>query len=72
MPRITKKVLEERVEQLAALTNKNFVVGYWNGYSHIYNKLDGTMLISGTCRECKDAVDMFIYGYQVALIDSLI
>ena len=72
MSRITKKVLEERVEQLATLTNTNFVVGYWNGYSHVYNKLNGSMLITGTCRECKDAVDMFIYGYQAALSHSLI
>lgn len=72
MTRITKKVLEERVEQLATLTNKNFVVGYWDGYSHVYNQLNGSMLITGTCRECKDAVDMFMYGYQTATSDLLI
>lgn len=72
MTRITKKVLEERVEQLAVLTNTNFVVGYWDGYSHVYNKSSGAMLITGTCKECKDAVDMFMYGYQVTLSKSLI
>lgn len=71
MTRITKKLLEERVELLEVLTNTNFVVGYWDGYSHVYNKLGGTMLITGTCKECKDAVDMFMYGYQVALSKSL-
>ena len=70
MSRITRKVLGERVKQLAELTSRNYVVGYWNGYSHIYNKSNGTMLITGTCRECKDVVDMFMYGYQSAIVDS--
>lgn len=64
-----KKVLEERVAQLAELTARNYVVGYWNGLSHVYNKDNGDMLLAGSLRECKLAVDMFIMGYDVAIVD---
>ena len=70
MFRMTKKVLEERVSQLSELTNRMFVVGYWNGMSHVYDKSTGENLSTGTLRECKNAVDMFMYGYKQAIDDS--
>ena len=67
MTRISKKVLKERVSQLAVLTNNDYTVGFWNSLAHVYVKSTGTMLITGTKRECKEADDMFIYGYRTAL-----
>lgn len=67
MKRLTKSVFEESVNYLRELTNCNYTVGYWNGFAHVYNKSSGEMLFTGTLRECKDAVDMFIMGYKSAL-----
>lgn len=69
MKRLTKRILEERVEYLALLTKIDYVVGYCNGLVHVYNKLTGVVIITGTLRECKDAVDMVILGYNLAIKD---
>lgn len=72
MTRITKKELEEIVCHLAELTNRKYVVGYWNGLPHVYNKNNGELLVAGTTRECKDCVDMFIYGYKMSRMDLIV
>lgn len=41
MKRLTKSILEERVEYLALLTKIDYVLGYWNGLVHVYNKSTG-------------------------------
>ena len=38
MKMIIKKQLAERVEYLRKITGVDWVVGYWNGYAHIYDK----------------------------------
>lgn len=38
MKRLTKSILEERVRYLALLTKTDYVLGYWNGLVHVYNK----------------------------------
>ena len=40
----TYKKHSERVEYLALLTKRDYVLGYWNGLVHVYNKLTGEML----------------------------
>lgn len=35
MKRLTKSILEERVEYLALLTKRDYVLGYWNGLVHV-------------------------------------
>lgn len=71
MKRLTKSILKERVEYLALLTKIDYVLGYWNGLVHVYNKSTGEMLITGTLRQCKDGVDMVILGYNLAIKDSI-
>ena len=71
MKRLTKRILEERVEYLALLTKIDYAVGYWNGLVHVYNKLTRVIIITGTLRQCKDAVDMVILGYNLAKKDSI-
>lgn len=50
MKRLTKSNLEARVDYLALLTKRDYVVGYWSGLVHVYNKSSGAMLITGTLR----------------------
>ena len=71
MKRLTKSNLEARVDYLALLTKRDYVVGYWSGLVHVYNKSSGAMLITGTLRQCKDGVDMVILGYNLAIKDSI-
>ena len=71
MEKLKKRILKERVDYLALLTKRDYVVGYWNGLVHVYIRSKGTMLITGTLRECKDAVDMVILGYELAINDSI-
>lgn len=63
--------MEARVEYLALLTKRDYVLGYWNGLVHVYNKSTGEALIIGTLRQCKDGVDMVILGYNLAIEDSI-
>ena len=69
MKRLTKSEVESRVTYLALLTKRDYVIGYWSGLVHVYNKSTGAMLITGTLRQCKDAVDMTILGYNLAIKD---
>lgn len=48
MKRLTKSILKESVEYLALLTKIDYVLGYWNGLVHVYNKSTGEILITGT------------------------
>ena len=69
MKRLTKSNLEARVDYLALLTKRDYVVGYRSGLVNVYNKSSGAVLIKGTLRQCKDGVDMVILGYNLAIKD---
>ena len=71
MKRLTKSNLEARVDYLALLTKRDYVVWYRSGLVVVYNKSSGAVLITGTLRQCKDGVDMVILGYNLAIKDSI-
>ena len=71
MKRLTRSNLESSVDYLALLTKRDYVVGYWTGLVHVYNKSTGQVLITGTLRQFKDGVDMVILGYNLAIKDII-
>lgn len=67
MSRLNKSDLEVLVARLRRQTNKDYTLGNWNGYWHIYNRTDGEMIISGSTRECYDHMQAYLAGIQYAV-----
>lgn len=64
--RLSKNDLKEVVKNINNLIGKDYVVGHWNGYYHVYTHSNGEGLISGTLRECYNYCIAFKHGIRVA------
>lgn len=67
MERLTKKMMDERLKQMRKLTGLNLGFSYFNGYTHLYNMENGENIITGTSRECFDAMYFYMLGYRNCL-----
>lgn len=67
MARLKQSDLQVLVSRLRRYTNKDYTMGNWNGYWHIYIRHDGEMLISGTTRECYDFMQAYLAGILYAV-----
>lgn len=67
MGRLKQSDLQVLVSRLRRQTNKDYTMGNWNGYWHIYNRSDGEMIITGTLRECYDFMQAYLAGILYAV-----
>lgn len=67
MSRLNKSDLQILVSALRYHTNKDYTLGRWNGYWHIYDKVNGELLIAGTARECYNYMQAYLAGIIYAL-----
>ena len=67
MTRLTKKMMDERLNQMRKLTGLDLKFVYFNGYTHLYNNQNGENIITGTNRECFDAMYFYMLGYRNCL-----
>lgn len=67
MSRLSKSDLQILVSALRYHTNKDYTVGRWNGYWHIYDKGNGEMLVAGTARECYNYMQAYLAGILYVL-----
>lgn len=67
MKRLTKKIMDERLEQMRKLTGLDLDFVYFNGYVHLCNLQNNENIITGTNRECFDAMYFYMLGYRNCL-----
>ena len=67
MSRLNKSDLDILVSALRCHTNKDYTLGRWNDYWHIYDKSNGESLIVGTARECYNYMQAYLAGISYAI-----
>lgn len=64
--RLKMQDLKDEVNVINILLMKDYVVGNWSGFYHVYTKSKGVMLITGTLRECYDYCVAYKHGIKDA------
>lgn len=65
--RLSKNDLVSAVMRINALIDKDYVVGNWGGYYHVYTYSKGENLITGSLRECFNYCVAFTHGIREAI-----
>ena len=64
--RLRMQDLKDEVSIINIFLMKDYVVGNWNGFYHVYTESEGEMLIVGTLRQCYD----YCVAYKKGIKDA--